>query len=71
MDLAAKESGLSYAMITGVQKIKLVGAEKRVFARWLNLYSQEAELTYNPPLFIKINSVITTGITLGSNILLY
>ena len=71
MELAAKESGMSYAMISGVQKIKLVGAEKRVFARWLNLYSKEAELLYDPPTFIKINSVITTGITLASNILLY
>ena len=71
MDLAARESGMSYAMISGVQKIKLVGAEKRVFARWLKLYSQEAELTYDPPMFIKINGVITTGITLASNIVLY
>ena len=62
---------MSYAMISGVQKIKLVGAEKRMFARWMNLYSQEAELTYNPPLFIKLNRVITTGITLVSNIVLY
>lgn len=71
MDLAAKESGMSYAMISGIQKIKLVGAEKRMFARWLNLYSEQAELTYNPPVFIKINGVITTGITLLSNIVIY
>ena len=71
MDLAAKESGMSYSMISGVQKIKLAGAEKRIFARWLNLFAQEAELTYNPPLFIKINSVIISGITLVSNIVLY
>ena len=71
MDLAAKESGMSYAIISGVQKIKLVGAEKRVFARWLGVYSKEAELTYDPPVFIKINSVITTGIALTSNIVLY
>jgi NHLM bacteriocin system ABC transporter ATP-binding protein len=71
MELAAKESGMSYAMITGVQKIKLAGAEKRFFARWLDHYAQEAEVTYNPPLYIKINSVITTGITLVSNIVLY
>ena len=70
MDIAAKESGMTYAIISGVQKIKLAGAEKRVFARWLNLYSQEAELMYNPPVFIKINSVINTGITLASNILI-
>lgn len=71
MQVAAKESGMSYAMISGVQKIKLAGAEKRIFARWLNLYAQEAELMYNPPLFIKINPVITTAITLVSNIVLY
>ena len=71
MELSAKESGMSFSLITGIQKIRLAGAEKRVFARWLNLYSASAELTYNPPLFIKINSVITTAITLFSNIALY
>ena len=71
MELAAKESGMSYSLITGVQKIKLSGAEKRVFAKWLDLYAEEAELQYNPPLFLKINSVISTAITLISNIVLY
>jgi len=67
----AKESGMSYSLITGVQKIKLSGAEKRVFAKWLDLYSEGAELTYNPPTFLKINSVIAAAITLTSTILLY
>ena len=71
MDLSAKESGMSYSLITGIQKIKLSGAEKRVFAKWLGLYTEGAKLTYNPPLFIKLNSVISTGITLISNIILY
>lgn len=71
MELGAKESGMTYATISGVQKIKLAGAEKRFFARWLNLYSDSAELTYSPPTFIKINGVITTAIGLFSNILLY
>lgn len=71
MELSAKESGMSYSMITGIQKIKLAGAEKRIFAKWMNLYSRVAELTYNPPLFIKINTVIATGISLISNIVLY
>ena len=71
MDLAAKESGMSYALITGVQKIKLAGAENRVFAKWLDLYSEGAKLTYNPPMFIKINGVISTAISLISNIVLY
>ena len=67
----AKESGMSYAMITGVQKIKLAGAEKRIFAKWLNIYSEGAELTYNPPTFLKINHVISTAINLFSTIILY
>ncbi len=71
MNLSAKESGMSYAMITGVQKIKLAGAEKRVFAKWLGLYSRVAELSYNPPLFIKVNGVINLAIALLSNIVLY
>ena len=71
MEHAAKESGMSYSLITGVQKIKLSGAEKRVFAKWLDMYAEGAELTYNPPMFIKINGVISTAISLVSNIVLY
>ncbi len=71
MEQEAKESGMSYSMITGIQKIKLAGAEKRIFAKWLSLYSEGAELTYNPPMFIKLNSVINLAITLVSNIVLY
>lgn len=71
MEHGAKESGMSYSMITGIQKIKLAGAEKRIFAKWLDLYAEGAELTYNPPMFIKINGVIATAISLISNIVLY
>ena len=71
MEHSAKESGMSYSLITGVQKIKLSGAEKRVFAKWLDMYAEGAELTYNPPVFIKINGVISTAISLVSTIVLY
>ena len=71
MEHQARESGMSYSMITGIQKIKLAGAEKRIFAKWLDLYAEGAELVYNPPVFIKINGVINTAITLVSNIVLY
>lgn len=71
MEQSAKESGLNYSMISGIQKIKLAGAEKRFFSRWLNLYSEGAELIYAPPAFIKLNSVLTMAISLVSNIVLY
>lgn len=71
MEVAGKESGMTYAMIAGIQKIKLTGSEKRAFARWGDLYAEEAALLYNPPLFLKINSVISTGISLLGTIVLY
>ena len=71
MELDARQSGLAYAMITGVQKIKLSGAEKRIFSRWMNLYAEGAKLTYNPPMFLQINGVLQLAIALISNILLY
>ncbi len=71
MKQAAKEAGLSYALITGMQKIRLAGAEKRAFAKWLEQYAKSAELEYNPPVFIKLNQVLSTGITLFSTVIFY
>ncbi len=71
MNIDAKESGMSYALLTGIQKIKLAGAEKRLFARWLNLYSEGAALAYDPPMILKISDVLTLAISLISNIVLY
>ena len=71
MEHAARESGMSYSMISGIQKIKLAGAEKRSFAKWLNLYAEGAELTYNTPMFLRANAAISTGISLISTIILY
>ena len=71
MELSSKESGMSYALISGVQKIKLSGAEMRAFARWGNLYAEEARLAYNPPMFLKINSVISSAISLAGTLMMY
>ena len=71
MELSAQESGMNYAMITGIQKIKLAGAEKRAFARWGRLYAKEAEYQYNPPMIIKMNTVISMAINLIGTIVMY
>ncbi|MDO5146506.1 MAG: ATP-binding cassette domain-containing protein [Eubacteriales bacterium] len=68
--LGARESGLSYSLISGIQKIRLSGSEKRAFARWGNLYAEEAALLYNPPLLLKLNPVLHMAITLSGTILL-
>ena len=71
MLLSSKESGMSYAAVSGIQKIKLTGAEKRAFSRWGNLYAKEAALRYNPPMFLKINSVISSAISIVGTIIMY
>ena len=71
MKLSAEEQGMSYAILNGIQKIRLSGSEKRIFARWGQHYAKCARLEYNPPLFLKINTVITTAISLIGTIVLY
>ena len=71
MKLGAQETGMSYAVLNGIQKIRLSGSEKRAFARWGRLYAQEAQLEYNPPKFVKLNSVITKAIGLIGTVVLY
>jgi len=71
MELSAQESGMSYSLITGIQKIKLSGAEKRAYARWSDLYAKQVALNYNPPVFLKVNSVISTAISLIGTLVMY
>ena len=71
IELSAKQSGLSYSMLTGIEKIRLTGSEKRVFARWASVYAKEAECEYNPPFFLKISGVVSTAISLFGTVILY
>ena len=71
MENASKEMGLSYQLISGIQKIKLSGAEQRAFAKWGKLYSKGAKLLYNPPLFLKLSSVLTLAVSLIGTIIMY
>ncbi len=71
MLLGSKENGISYALISGIQKIRLSGSEKRAFGRWGSAYAEQAKLLYNPPLFLKVSSVISTAISLIGTIVMY
>lgn len=71
MELSNRERGMSYALITGIRKIKVTGAEMRAFARWGNLYAKLSEMTYNPPIFLKLTGVLTQAIGLFGTIILY
>ncbi len=71
MEKGAKQNGLSFALISGVQKIKLAGAEKRAFAKWAHAYAEAVEPSYNPPFLIKANTAINSAISLIGTIVLY
>ena len=69
---SAEENGISFALISGIQKIKLSGAEKRAFAKWARAYSEGIQLEYNPTPFLKISPAIIMAIPLiGSAVIYY
>jgi len=68
---STKQSGIAYAMVSGIRKIRISGAEKRAFARWANVFAKSSSYQYNPPMFIKINGVINMTISLTGTIVMY
>jgi NHLM bacteriocin system ABC transporter ATP-binding protein len=71
MNLSAKLSGLVYALLNGVQKIKLAGAEKRAFAKWAFLYSKLGKRQYSPPPVRRYKMALSTLITMTGTLVLY
>ncbi len=71
MEETSKENGLVFALINGIAKIKNTGSEKRAFAKWAKQYTKAASYRYNPPMFLKMNTVITSAISLAGTIILY
>ena len=68
---ASKETGFSYQVINGMQKIRLAGAEKRAFAKWAATYTPVADLTYNLPFFLKISSVLNLAVSMAGTLIIY
>jgi len=71
VELNAQESGMSYALIRGVQKIKLAGAEKRSFGNWAKLFEKLLRVQYNLPWFVRQSSAITAAISLMGGVVIY
>lgn len=71
LELSAKESGLVYSLITGIQKIRIIGSEKRAYAKWGNIYSETAALTYRPPMIIRLYMPISIAITSVGTLIMY
>lgn len=71
MEQTAKEAGVAYSLVSGVQKIKLAGAEKRAFAKWAQSYAPVAKLTYSPPTVLHVSRVVSACIGLVGTLVIY
>lgn len=71
MHVSVRLYGLIFALFSGMQKIKLAGAEKRAFAKWAATYKEEGKLSYTPPIVLRIQPAITSLIAGSGIVLLY
>lgn len=67
----AAERGMSYAVIEGIEKIRIAGAEKRAFAKWGNLYADEVGYKYNANSFARALLVVNTAISVAGTAVIY
>lgn len=70
-EASSKLMGTTFQIVSGVQKIKLSGSEKRAFSRWLNQYSEAVKLEYDPPKFLLFNGAISLAISLIGTFVMY
>ena len=71
MEASAKLSGTVTALLNGIQKIKLAGAEERAFATWAHGYSSYARATYNRPAVLRALPALVSLIGLVGGIGIY
>lgn len=71
MERSAKLSGTVTALLSGIQKIKLAGAEERAFTRWARGYAGYARAQYNRPPLLRALPAIVTLISLLGTIVFY
>ncbi len=67
----SKVEGMVFSLFSGVQKVKLAGAETRAFSRWAKMYQPVAQLQYAPPTWFRFLPVLARFIRLFGLVLVY
>ncbi|SFG06080.1 ATP-binding cassette domain-containing protein [Oribacterium sp. WCC10] len=70
LEVKSKINGLTYQLFSGIQKIKLAGAEKRAFAKWAKLFKMESDCNYNAPTITTLPVVLEEFIVLAGTVVL-
>lgn len=71
LELTNELGAWQYSLISGVQKIKLAGAESRAFAKWADGYAALARITYNAPAILRLSGAIQTAVSLAGSLAIY
>ena len=71
MEAAGRKNGLTFALISGIQKIRLAGAESRAFSRWTKVYTEEVKSTYGLPMSVMLSETVGTFISLAGSLIIY
>ncbi len=66
-----KLSGVVTALLNGIQKIKLAGAEDRAFAKWAHGYAEYARAAYNRPAVLRALPALVGFVGVLGNIAIY
>ncbi|MBQ9004519.1 MAG: ATP-binding cassette domain-containing protein [Eggerthellaceae bacterium] len=71
VDADLKVSGLVPALLNGITKVKLTGAEKRAFAQWADVEADYLAAQYDLPLWRKVADTMPTLVALVGTIVIY
>ena len=71
MKAVEKKNGLTYMLISGIQKIRLSGSEVRAFSRWTKMYTEEVRNTYGIPISVLLSDTVAVAISLAGNLAMY
>ena len=70
MQVEMENSSFFYSVVRGIQKIKGMGAEKAVYARWAGSYRNILHYQYNQPFFLRHQGAIITLLTTAATVTL-
>lgn len=64
-------TGFLFSLISGMQKIKTSGSERRAFAKWASLFKEASPNKADKPLIITIAPTLSLSLSLGGTLLIY
>ncbi len=71
LEYQVKSSGLEFGLMSGIQKIKAAGAEKRAFAQWADSYTKVEEIYNRPGPLLRYRQVVSSAILLLGTLWIY